>query len=107
MVKLFTLVFFLSSFKLPSKNSLVDFVLNYPVLLTEFILAQCSSNPLCFVFSDCSINISELRDGQRHDMWIPLENIKMGRLHLAITVLEDSGKVFVPVKTISGVGISV
>ncbi|TXG66636.1 hypothetical protein EZV62_007911 [Acer yangbiense] len=41
---------------------------------------------------DCSINISDLRDGQRHDMWLPLENIKMGRLHLAVKVLEDNAK---------------
>ncbi|KAH9723635.1 calcium-dependent lipid-binding (CaLB domain) family protein [Citrus sinensis] len=41
---------------------------------------------------DCTINISDLRDGQRHDMWIPLQNIKIGRLHLAITVLEESAK---------------
>lgn len=37
---------------------------------------------------DCSININELRGGQRHDKWLTLRNIKMGRLHLAITVLE-------------------
>lgn len=41
---------------------------------------------------DCTVNISELRDGQRHDMWVPLQNIKMGRLHLAVTVLEDKTK---------------
>lgn len=41
---------------------------------------------------DCTINISDLRDGQRHDMWLSLQNIKMGRLHLAITLFEDSGK---------------
>ncbi|KAK0601339.1 hypothetical protein LWI29_023290 [Acer saccharum] len=41
---------------------------------------------------DCNINISDLRDGQRHDMWLPLDNIKMGRLHLAVTVLEDNAK---------------
>ncbi|KAK9269401.1 hypothetical protein L1049_001174 [Liquidambar formosana] len=40
----------------------------------------------------CTINISDLRDGQRHDMWLPLQNIKIGRLHLAITLLEDNGK---------------
>ncbi|KAM7498544.1 hypothetical protein LguiA_022958 [Lonicera macranthoides] len=39
-----------------------------------------------------SINIGDLRDGQRHDMWLSLQNIKMGRLHLAITVLESNGK---------------
>lgn len=41
---------------------------------------------------ECSVNISDLRDGQRHDFWLPLKNIKMGRLHLAITVLEDNQK---------------
>ncbi|RWR97397.1 C2 domain-containing protein [Cinnamomum micranthum f. kanehirae] len=41
---------------------------------------------------DCSVNISDLRGGQRHDKWLPLQNIKMGRLHLAVTVLEDDGK---------------
>ncbi|CAL0310716.1 unnamed protein product [Lupinus luteus] len=43
---------------------------------------------------DCSVNISDLRDGQRHDMWLQLKNIKTGRLHLAITILEDNGKGF-------------
>ncbi|XP_057474201.1 C2 domain-containing protein At1g53590-like [Actinidia eriantha] len=41
---------------------------------------------------DCSIIISNLRGGQRHDMWLPLRNIKMGRLHLAITIVEDNSK---------------
>lgn len=41
---------------------------------------------------DCSLNITELRNGQRHDMWLPLRNIKMGRLHLAITVVKDNIK---------------
>uniref|UniRef100_A0A1J3K0J0 C2 domain-containing protein n=1 Tax=Noccaea caerulescens TaxID=107243 RepID=A0A1J3K0J0_NOCCA len=41
---------------------------------------------------DCSVNISELRGGQRNDMWLPLQNIKMGRLHLAITVTEEEAK---------------
>ncbi|GMH05557.1 hypothetical protein Nepgr_007397 [Nepenthes gracilis] len=40
----------------------------------------------------CSININDLRDGQRHDMWLPLQNIKMGRLHLAITIIDADGK---------------
>ena len=39
------------------------------------------------------MNINEFRDGQRHDMWLSLKNIKMGSLHLAITILEDNGKV--------------
>ncbi|KAK2997747.1 hypothetical protein RJ639_026304 [Escallonia herrerae] len=41
---------------------------------------------------DCSISINDLRDGQRHDLWLSLENIKMGRLHLAITVVEGNEK---------------
>ncbi|GAB2284265.1 hypothetical protein Dimus_018731 [Dionaea muscipula] len=40
----------------------------------------------------CSVNIGNLRDGQRHDMWLPLLKIKTGRLHLAITVLEGGAK---------------
>ncbi|KAL5989977.1 hypothetical protein ACLOJK_010872 [Asimina triloba] len=39
----------------------------------------------------CSIDIDNLRGGQRHDKWLSLRKIKMGRLHLAITVL-DHGK---------------
>ncbi|KAL8507865.1 hypothetical protein ACS0TY_018421 [Phlomoides rotata] len=44
------------------------------------------------MMGDCSVNINELRGGQRHDMWLPLQNIKMGRLHLAVTVSEGTGK---------------
>ncbi|KAF8408907.1 hypothetical protein HHK36_004977 [Tetracentron sinense] len=44
------------------------------------------------ILGNCSINISNLRGGQRHDMWLPLQNIKKGRLHLAVTVVEVSGK---------------
>lgn len=43
------------------------------------------------IYRDCSVNISDHRDGQRHDLWLTLQNIKMGRLHLAITV-EDRKK---------------
>ncbi|CAN1841402.1 C2 domain-containing protein At1g53590 [Linum perenne] len=38
---------------------------------------------------NCTVNISDLRDGERHDMWLPLQNIKIGRLHLAITVHKE------------------
>ncbi|CAH8359575.1 unnamed protein product [Eruca vesicaria subsp. sativa] len=38
---------------------------------------------------DCQVNIAEFRGGERNDMWLPLQNIKMGRLHLAITVTEE------------------
>ncbi|XP_058208437.1 C2 domain-containing protein At1g53590 [Rhododendron vialii] len=42
---------------------------------------------------DCSVNISDLRGGQRHELWLSLRNIKMGRLHLAVTVVEGKKKV--------------
>ncbi|GAA0149233.1 hypothetical protein LIER_36891 [Lithospermum erythrorhizon] len=40
---------------------------------------------------DCSIDVGDLRGGQRHDIWLSLKNIKVGRLHLAITVVEAKG----------------
>ena len=55
---------------------------------------------LCFflikssICRDCSVSISEFRDGQRHDMWLSLDNIKTGRLHLAVTVVEENAKVY-------------
>ncbi|KAL9236504.1 hypothetical protein vseg_011166 [Gypsophila vaccaria] len=45
------------------------------------------------ILGNCSVNINDLRDGQRHDMWLPLENVKLGRLHLAVTVIDPDGKV--------------
>ncbi|CAJ1957832.1 unnamed protein product [Sphenostylis stenocarpa] len=42
------------------------------------------------ILGDCSVNINEFKDGQRHDMWLELENMKMGRLRLAITILEGN-----------------
>ncbi|KAK7335043.1 hypothetical protein VNO80_26813 [Phaseolus coccineus] len=44
------------------------------------------------ILGDCSVNINEFRDGHRHDMWLQLENMKMGRLRLAITIFEANGK---------------
>ncbi|KAK9674258.1 hypothetical protein RND81_12G221600 [Saponaria officinalis] len=40
------------------------------------------------ILGNCSVNFNNLRDGQRHDMWLPLENVKLGRLHLAVTVVD-------------------
>ncbi|KAK4373997.1 hypothetical protein RND71_004674 [Anisodus tanguticus] len=42
---------------------------------------------------DHSINVCDYKDGQRHDLWLSLRNVKVGRLHLAITVVEGSEKV--------------
>ncbi|CAN0891185.1 C2 domain-containing protein At1g53590 [Linum grandiflorum] len=38
---------------------------------------------------NCTVNINDLRDGERRDMWLPLQNVKIGRLHLAITVHDE------------------
>ncbi|XP_048321476.2 C2 domain-containing protein At1g53590 isoform X4 [Ziziphus jujuba] len=40
------------------------------------------------MLGDCSINVGDFRTGQRHDIWLPLNNIKTGRLHVALTVIE-------------------
>lgn len=72
----------------------------------EFKIPVCSwdsQNVLAIVVLDkdhfvdgslgnCSVHINDLRDGQRHDMWLPLENVKTGRLHLAVTVVETPAK---------------
>ncbi|XP_020233597.1 C2 domain-containing protein At1g53590 isoform X1 [Cajanus cajan] len=44
------------------------------------------------ILGDCSVSINDLRDGQRHIMWLPLQNMKIGRLRLAITIHEVNGK---------------
>ncbi|XP_057540296.1 C2 domain-containing protein At1g53590 isoform X2 [Amaranthus tricolor] len=44
------------------------------------------------ILGNCSVNINDFRDGHRHDMWLALENVKVGRLHLAITVVEANEK---------------
>jgi hypothetical protein len=46
----------------------------------------------CHVCSDCSISINKLRGGIRHDIWIALKNIKTGRIHVAVTVLEEENE---------------
>ena len=47
----------------------------------------------CFLFyRECTIDLHELRGGQRHDKWISLNNVKKGRIHLAVTV-EDVSEV--------------
>ncbi|XP_039839661.1 C2 domain-containing protein At1g53590-like isoform X4 [Panicum virgatum] len=41
---------------------------------------------------DCSVSINKLRGGQRHDMWVSLKNIKTGRIHIAVTVIEEENE---------------
>eukprot|EP00249_Psilotum_nudum_P017241 c26229_g1_i1 orf=519-2684(-) len=38
----------------------------------------------------CRFPLAKFRGGQRHDIWLPLEGVKTGKLHLAITVLENT-----------------
>ncbi|XP_074311219.1 C2 domain-containing protein At1g53590-like [Silene latifolia] len=45
------------------------------------------------ILGNCSVNINDFRDGQRHVMWLPLDNVKLGRLHLAVTVIDSDQKV--------------
>lgn len=39
------------------------------------------------------MNINDLRDGQRHDRWVRLQDVRMGKIHLAVTILEKSVQV--------------
>ncbi|XP_062178719.1 C2 domain-containing protein At1g53590-like isoform X2 [Phragmites australis] len=38
----------------------------------------------------CTIDVHELRGGQRHDKWISLKNVKKGRIRLSVTVEDIS-----------------
>ncbi|RLN16063.1 C2 domain-containing protein [Panicum miliaceum] len=42
------------------------------------------------LLGECIIDLHELRGGQRHDKWISLNNVKKGRIHLAVTVEDVS-----------------
>ncbi|KAK6774701.1 hypothetical protein RDI58_029940 [Solanum bulbocastanum] len=44
------------------------------------------------ILGDYSINVCDYRDGQRHDIWLSLRNVKTGRLRIAITVVEGTEK---------------
>ncbi|XP_073298190.1 C2 domain-containing protein At1g53590-like isoform X1 [Primulina huaijiensis] len=44
------------------------------------------------IMGDCCVSIDEIRDGRRHEMWVPLKNINCGRLCLAVTVSECNKK---------------
>lgn len=72
----------------------------------RFILCH-SANALVIwplmIYRDCSVFINDdIRDGHRHEMWLPLQNIKMGRVHLAITVTDVAAKVINLLLSISG-----
>ncbi|TVU23187.1 hypothetical protein EJB05_30222, partial [Eragrostis curvula] len=38
------------------------------------------------LLGECTIDVHELKGGQRHDKWLSLKNVKKGRIHLAVTV---------------------
>lgn len=71
----------LEEFKIPISSWDIPNILSLEVLDKDHIFDDS--------LGECSVNISDLRGGQRHDKWMTLKNIKKGRLHLAITVLED------------------
>lgn len=58
-----------------------------------FIILAHTSPVFVVFYRNYSLNINDFRDGHRHDMWLALENVKVGRLHLAITVVRADGKV--------------
>ncbi|CAI5472228.1 unnamed protein product [Closterium sp. Yama58-4] len=37
-----------------------------------------------------NVNLNVLRDGQRHALWLPLQGVKSGKLHVAVTLKEQS-----------------
>ncbi|CAO2175261.1 unnamed protein product [Urochloa humidicola] len=59
--------------------------------LNELVMEVRDKDPM---FDDllggCTIDLHELRGGQRHDKWISLNNVKKGRIHLAVTVEDVS-----------------
>ncbi|MCO5571478.1 hypothetical protein L7F22_025218 [Adiantum nelumboides] len=40
----------------------------------------------------CELDIADFRDGQHHDLWIPLKDVKMGRLHITLDMTENDPK---------------
>lgn len=38
----------------------------------------------------CIVNLNRFKDGMRHDLWIRLDSAKSGKLHVAITNLDES-----------------
>ncbi|CAN6453046.1 unnamed protein product [Victoria cruziana] len=67
-------------FKIPIRTWEPPNVLELEIRDKDLILDDTLGN--------CSIIVNDLRGGQRHDKWLSLQNIKMGRLHIAITVSE-------------------
>lgn len=42
--------------------------------------------------SSCFVELSQYRDGKHHDLWLDLEHVNTGKIHLAITVLEKQNE---------------
>ncbi|XP_022877101.1 C2 domain-containing protein At1g53590-like [Olea europaea var. sylvestris] len=80
------------------KDHLFDDLLELMLFISQ--LSMASLLP-CKILN-CSVNINDVKDIQRHDMWLSLENIKMGRLHLAVTMSEGDTKAKDQNKEING-----
>ncbi|CAI5536485.1 unnamed protein product [Closterium sp. Naga37s-1] len=37
-----------------------------------------------------NVNLNVLRDGQRHALWLPLQGVKSGKVHVAVTLMEQN-----------------
>ncbi|KVI02131.1 hypothetical protein Ccrd_019585 [Cynara cardunculus var. scolymus] len=55
-------------------------------------IAGWLDNLLTLAFEETLVEINDLRDGQRHELWLPLHSMKTGRLHIAIRVTQVDGK---------------
>lgn len=58
------------------------------IVLLKFIAVHF----LVMICSTCCVELSQHRDGKRHDLWLDLEHVNTGKLHLAITVLEKQNE---------------
>uniref|UniRef100_A0A7I4BFB5 C2 domain-containing protein n=1 Tax=Physcomitrium patens TaxID=3218 RepID=A0A7I4BFB5_PHYPA len=74
----------------PTWNETLNFMIPSGQPPNTILLIVRDKDP---IFDDklghCEVEISQYRDGKRHDFWLPLEKVKTGRIHLAITVTDN------------------
>ncbi|KAK4753144.1 hypothetical protein SAY87_021942 [Trapa incisa] len=74
----------LEEFRIPITSWEIPNLLNFEVCDKDHIFDDA--------LGKYSINVNDYRGGQRYETWVALQDVKMGRLHLAITVLGENGK---------------
>ncbi|OEL22160.1 C2 domain-containing protein, partial [Dichanthelium oligosanthes] len=82
-------------FKIPitsweASNELVMEVRDKDPMFDDLLGNKIKVCRILFSYRGCTIDLHELRGGQRHDKWISLNNVKKGRIHLAVTVEDVS-----------------